>query len=214
MNRSWFALGACLLVVTGCVHSTKARFVQHYTLDAPAPREAQVPADARILQIARIGVPEWLEGTAMYYRLDYRVGGRMATYADSDWIAPLATLLEPLLEKALVAGGGWRAVIGPGSLAGADVSLQIRLDDFAQVFSQPQQSSGVLDATATLISNHDERVIAQRHFHVEVSAPTPDAQGGVRAMNEASAQFAGQLQRWSQRARDENGTKGSSDPGE
>lgn len=200
MNKSWFVLGACVLILTGCVHSTKARFVQHYTLSAPVSREPQQPALAgnRILQLAQIEVPEWLDGTAMYYRLDYRGDARLATYADSDWIAPPATLLEPLLEKTIVAGGDWRAVIGPGGLASADVSLQIRLDDFAQVFSQPQQSSGVLDATATLISNHDEHVIAQRHFHLEIAASTPDAQGGVKALNQASAQFAAELQRWLQ----------------
>lgn len=200
MNKSWFALGACLLALSGCMHSTKARFVQHYMLNAPVPRESQQPALAgnRILQVARIEVPEWLDGTAMYYRLDYRADAQLATYADSDWIAPPATLLEPLLERAIVAGGVWGAVIGPGSLASADVSLQIRLDDFVQVFSQPQQSNGVVDATATLISNRDEHVIAQRHFHVEVSAPTPDAQGGVKALNQASAQLAVELQRWLQ----------------
>ncbi len=200
MNKSWLAPAICVLALSGCMQSTKARFVQHYTLNAPAPREPQQPALAgnRILQLARIEVPEWLDGTAMYYRLDYRADGKLAAYADSDWIAPPAALLEPLLEREIVAGGDWVAVIGPGSLASADVSLQIWLDDFAQVFSQPQQSSGVLDATATLISNRDEHVIAQRHFHVEIHASTSNAQGGVKALNQASAQFSAELQRWLQ----------------
>ena len=200
MNKLVFALCMGALIVGGCVHATKARFVQHYTLSAPAARELQhrAAAGTQILQITRIEVPEWLESTAMYYRLDYRADGRMATYADSDWIAPPAALLESLLEKTLVAGGGWRAVIGPGSLASADVSLQIRLDDFAQVFSQPQQSSGVIDATATLIDSRDEHVIAQHRFHVEVPATTPDARGGVKALGEAGAQFAAALEHWLQ----------------
>lgn len=200
MNKLMLAPCVCVLALSGCVHATKARFVQHYTLSSPASPESQPAPSAgtQILQIARIEVPEWLDGTAMYYRLAYRADGRMATYADSDWIAPPAALLEPLLEKTIVAGGGWRAVIGPGSLASADVGLQIRLDDFSQAFSQPQQSSGVIDATATLIDNRDEHVIAQRHFHVVTAAPTSDAQGGVQALNQASAQFAAQLQHWLQ----------------
>lgn len=201
MNKLVLALCACALVLTGCVHSTKARFVAHYTLNATVPSlhatPQSAPSGGDILQLARIVVPDWLEGTAMYYRLDYQADGRLASYANSDWIAPPATLLEPLLEKTIVAGG-WRAVTGPGSLASADVSLQLRLDDFAQVFSRPQQSSGVLDATATLISNRDQHVIAQHHFHVEAPAPTPDAQGGAKALNEAGVQFADELQRWLQ----------------
>ncbi|HET6905788.1 MAG TPA: ABC-type transport auxiliary lipoprotein family protein [Rhodanobacteraceae bacterium] len=182
------------------MHTTRANFLRHYTLNAAA----SAPGTAReapgthgeILQLAQIVVPEWLDGTAMYYRLDYEAGGRLAAYANSDWVASPATLLEPLLQKAILAAGGWRAVIGPRSPANPDVILQIRLDDFSQSFSQPHASTGVLDATATLISNRDEHVIAQRHFHVEVRAPTPDAQGGATALNEASAQFAGELRQW------------------
>jgi cholesterol transport system auxiliary component len=202
MDKRMIAPCAFVLALTACVHTSTARFVRHYTLNAAAPASgaAQVgsPAGDRILQIARIDVPDWLEGTAMYYRLGHRTDVRLAAYADSDWIAPPATLLEPLLQKMIIAGGNWRAVIGPRSLATADVSVQLRLDDFAQNFSRPRQSSGVLDATATLVSDRNGHVMAQRHFHVEAPAPTPDAEGGAQALNQASTQFADELQHWLQ----------------
>jgi cholesterol transport system auxiliary component len=202
MNKRVLATCALALVMTACVHTNTARFVQHYTLTAGAPgpgaTQTGIRSADKILQIARIDVPDWLAGTAMYYRLDYRADGRLATYADSDWIAPPATLLEPLLEKTIAAGGGWRAVIGPRNLASADVSLQLRLDDFAQNFSGPRQSSGVIDATATLVSDRDGHVIAQRHFRLGAPAPTPDAEGGAKALGRASARFAAELQRWLQ----------------
>lgn len=182
------------------MHTTRAHFVGHYTLSAAAPSPAASSRASRtdrgVLQITSMTVPDWLDGTAMYYRLDYRADDRLAAFANSDWIAPPATLLEPLLQKAILAGGGWRAVIGPRNPATAGVALQIRLDDFSQAFSQPNDSAGVLDATATLISNRDERVIGQRHFHVEVAAPTPDAQGGAKALAKASAEFSNGLRRW------------------
>jgi cholesterol transport system auxiliary component len=193
-------LCACAAFLAGCVHATQSNFLQHYTLSAAAPslngeREA-ANAHGRILQITGIDVPDWLDGTAMYYRLDYRADGRLASYANSDWIAPPATLLQPLLQKAILAGGGWRAVIGPRNPASADVELRIGLDDFSQSFSQPNASTGVLDATATLIATRDEHVIAQRHFRVEIAAPTADAPGGAKALGIASARFADELQRW------------------
>jgi cholesterol transport system auxiliary component len=194
------ALCACTLVLGGCVHATKGEFPRHYALDNPAQviHEARQPDNSggKILQIARIAVPEWLEGTAMYYRLDYQHDSRLSAYGRSDWIAPPATLLEPMLQNAIAAGGGWRAVIGPANPANADASLQLRLDDFSQRFSQPGHSVGVLDATATLIGNHDDGVVAQQHFHIEVAASTPDAQGGAQALGEAGRQFAAQVQRW------------------
>lgn len=200
MSRIALAACACVLILAGCAQATKEHFVQHYGLSAaaPSPAGSEHAGNGRrgILQIARIVVPEWLDGAAMYYRLDYRADGRFASYANSDWIAPPATLLEPLLQKTILAGGAWRAVIGPGNPATADEILQIRLDDFSQSFAQPHASTGVLDATATLISNRDDRVLAQRHFHVEVAAPTPDAQGGAKALGEAGARFADELQQW------------------
>jgi cholesterol transport system auxiliary component len=196
-------LVACLLFLGGCVHSTKAQFTGHYglgtTASVPTTDSGAANANGKILQVSQISVPDWLSGNAMFYRLDYRNDDRLAAYAQSDWISPPASLLEPILRRAL-AGGDWRAVIGPRNPATADASLQLRLDDFSQAFAEPGQSKGVLDATATLIDNHDDKVIAQKHFHIEVPAATPDAQGGAKALAEASRKFAAQLQEWTQAA--------------
>lgn len=198
MSKAWLLLCACVPVLAGCMHTTKTQFLQHYTLSAPAPAVSGQAgnADRGTLQIAQIVVPQWLDGTAMYYRLDYEADGRLASYANSDWVAPPASLLEPLLQKTILDAGRWRAVIGPRDPATPDVVLQIRLDDFSQSFSQPHAGTGVLDATATLISNRDEHVVAQRRFHLEIRAPTPDAQGGAKALGEASAKFADELRAW------------------
>lgn len=189
-----------LLFLTGCMHTSKANFLRHYTLGTAAPslndEHQAANAHGKILQIAAISVPDWLDGTAMYYRLDYRDDGSLSSYANSDWIAPPATLLEPLLQRAIVAGGGWRAVIGPRNPATADASLQVRLDDFIQAFSQPGDSHALIDATATLINNHDDSVIAQRHFQIQVAARSADAQGGAKALDDASAQLAARVQQW------------------
>lgn len=196
-------LAACVLFLGGCVHSTKAQFTRHYALGTSTTMPANGPGAAningKILQVSQISVPDWLSGNAMYYRLDYQNDDRLAAYGRSDWIAPPASLLEPILRLAL-AGGGWRAVVGPRNPATADTSLQLRLDDFSQAFAQPGESKGVLDATATLIDNQKESVVAQKHFHIEVAAATPDAQGGAKALAEASRQFAERLRQWADAA--------------
>ena len=206
MTRICLALCACVLLLGGCMHTTKAEFTRHYALGStaqaiPENREPTHPGE-KILQIARIAVPEWLEGTAMFYRLDYQHNGRLSAYGRSDWIAPPATLLEPVVQSTIAAGRSWRAVIGPGNPANADFSLHVRLDDFSQTFSQPSESTGVIDATATLIDNRDDSVVAQKHFHVEVPTAAPDAQGGTKALEQASKRFAMRLQRWLKTAAD------------
>lgn len=199
-TRNLLALCACALTLGGCVHATRVGFPQHYALGGPAPalhenRDIGRPGE-KILQVTHIAAPEWLEGTAMYYRLDYQHDNRLSAYGRSDWIATPASMLESLVQDAIAAGGDWRAVLGPGNPANADASLQVRLGDFSQRFPRPDHSVGVLDATATLVDHHADRVVAQKHFHIEVPASTPDARGGARALGAASRQFAAQLQRW------------------
>lgn len=189
----------CTLLLAGCMHSTKADFPRHYTLGNPAPAHAvsgTASHGRKVLQISRVIVPPWLAGNAMYYRLDYRDGRSLASYAHSDWIAPPATLLESIIQNTIAADGNWQAVIGPGNPASADANLHVRLDDFSQAFSHPHASTAVIDATATLIDNRNDSVIGQRHWHIEVAAPTADAQGGAKALGKASRQLANDLQRW------------------
>lgn len=199
MNAMRPVLCAGLLLLAGCTSVSRPVFPRHYALIAPAitaPAErASAPAHGT-LQLARIEVPPWLQGNAMYYRLDYRHDDRVGAYADSDWLAPPARMLEPMIRNALARDGAWRVVLGPGTPANAGVSLHIRLDDFSQVFAGPRQSEGVLDATATLVDGQSGDAIAQRHFHVGVPAPSADAAGGAAALNRAGDAFIGQLRRW------------------
>lgn len=193
------AVSVAMLMCAGCVSAARNDVIRHYDLGpvvAAAGTGMPSHGTGKVLQIAALATPPWLAGTAMHYRLLYRDEQQLAAYAQSDWLAPPATLLEPILRSAIAAGGDWRAVIGPRDPAQADATLHIRLDDFSQVFSQPQDSAAVIDATTTLIDNHDDHVLAQRHFHVEVAAPTADAAGGAEALGEASRELVTQLRNW------------------
>ena len=198
MTRSRFALGACLLMLAGCAQiSSRQSFPKHYTLTgSSAPAQQASDTTHATLRIARITAPPWLQGTALYYRLDYRHDDRIATYAQSDWASPPARLLEQIIRNAIARNGAWRVVTGPEGPARTDFSLHIGLDDFSQAFASPGQSRGVLDATATLVDNRNGNAIAQKSFHVAVAAPSADAQGGVKALNDAALQFAAELERW------------------
>lgn len=191
---------ACVLLLAGCAQASKQVFPRHYTLMESAAPSAQhapaTPGAGSILQVERIDVPPWLQGNDIYYRLDYKHDDQIAAYGLSDWVAPPARMLEQMIQNTLAADGAWRLVLGPASPAKADLSLHIRLGDFSQVFTSPQQSYGVLDATATLMETQDGNAVAQRHFHVRTEAPSANAEGGVKALNRASRQFATELEQW------------------
>ncbi len=203
MMRSLFALGACMVLLTGCAAATRqAAFPTRYTLtpaaapptSAPAAPPAG-PAQVHTLRLARISAPPWLQGPAMYYRLAYRNANAIAAYADSTWAAAPADLLAPLIRDALGRSTRWR-VVGAGVSARADATLSIQLEDFSQAFTDPRQSTGALKATATLVARPDGRLIAQRAFDLRAPAPTADAAGGVTALDAASSRFAAQLRQW------------------
>lgn len=201
MTRTRLALATCMLMLAGCSQlSSRQTFAKHYTLAGPAmpsaPAASAAPARNAALQVASIEVAPWLQGTGLYYRLAYRHDDRIATYAQSDWVSPPARLLAQRIQNAIAAGGGWRVVTGPANPAHADFSLHIRLDDFSQVFESPQQSHGALDAMATLVDNRSGEAVAQKYFQVETAAPSEDAEGGVKALNQAASQFTAELERW------------------
>ncbi|MGH8110585.1 MAG: ABC-type transport auxiliary lipoprotein family protein [Rhodanobacteraceae bacterium] len=201
MIRIGIAACACVLLLAGCASASRqAPFPKHYALAAPAPAAAQTagqaPQHRTTLRVARLVVPAWLEGNRLYYRLAYRGDDQIAAYADSDWVAPPAGMLERLIQNTLAGDGMWRIVVGPDNSAQTDFGLHIRLDDFSQVFTNPGQSQGVLDATATLVDHHNEAAMAQKRFHIQVNAPSADAAGGVKALNDASRQFVARLQKW------------------
>ncbi|HVX06118.1 MAG TPA: ABC-type transport auxiliary lipoprotein family protein [Rhodanobacteraceae bacterium] len=197
MKRIRVLLVTCLLMLGGCGAASRQNVVlRHYTLGAwPAVATTSPHAKGAVLRIARIEMPAWLQGTGLYYRLAYRNGNVIAAYANSDWAAPPASMLEQRLRATFADDGGWRAVVGPASNAQADFTLHVSVDDFSQVFTAPGESSGVLDATATL-DGADDALVAQRHFRFSAAAPTPDADGGVKALDAASRDFARQLREW------------------
>lgn len=195
-----------VLVLGGCAFTARPVVHHHYTLGVP-PLSADGAGGAqhsngKVLRVARIDVPQWLAGTAMYYRLAYRPGSSLAAYAYSDWAAPPATLVHSIIRRTLAAGGNWQAVVGPGTPAVADASLHLRLGQFSQVFARPNKSAGIIEATATLVANRSSQVIAQRHFRVPVPAPSPNARGGAEALGQASRQLARSLLDWIQASMD------------
>ncbi|HET7587767.1 MAG TPA: ABC-type transport auxiliary lipoprotein family protein [Gammaproteobacteria bacterium] len=189
------------ILLAGCFGGSQPVLTEHFTLAGrasaqPAPAAGAAPAEGRILRIAEISAPNWLDSTNLYYRLAYRNDARISAYSRSDWVAPPPVLLGNVLQSTLASAGQWRAILGPSDVNQADVALRVELNDFEQAFTGQDQSAGVLDATVTVVSNERNRILAQRHFHIEKPAPSADAAGGVQALSEASRAFAMKVRDW------------------
>jgi cholesterol transport system auxiliary component len=135
-----------------------------------------------------------LDGNAVMYRLAYADPQQLKPYALTRWSMPPAQLIGQRLRQQLSAQ---RAVVAPGEAA-AQLNLRLVLEEFSQVFDSPTDSHGLLRLRATLTqrSAGGETLLAQRNFVVQEPAPTPDAQGAVRALKAVSDKAIEQVAVW------------------
>lgn len=135
-----------------------------------------------------------LEGSAVLYRLLYAEAQQLKPYALTHWSMPPAQLISQRLRQQL---GLQRAVVAPGEGL-AQFSLRLVLEEFSQVFDTPAQSHGLVRLRATLTQRNSggETLLAQQNFVIKQPAPTPDAQGAVRALTMASDEAVTQVSQW------------------
>ncbi|MBV8123989.1 MAG: membrane integrity-associated transporter subunit PqiC [Burkholderiaceae bacterium] len=196
-----FAVG-----LSGCV-SLAQHPVQPAVYDfgpGDAPAAGQVAASPRMpLILGEIETTALPEGTAMLYRLAYADGQQLRPYAQARWsVAPAElvrrTLHEQLSQRQPVLTPQDGAVLhDPGKLQA--LVLRLELQDFSQVFDGPAQSHAWLRLQATLFSRggtSGEVLLAQRQFVAAQDAASADAQGGAKAMAQASRQLAQDLSSW------------------
>jgi len=152
-----------------------------------------------------------LNNTAVLYRLGYADAQALKPYALARWSMPPAQLLGQRLREHL---SRQRAVVSPGEIIGLRpasgaasapqtraeplLNLRLELEEFSQWFETPDQSSALLRlrATLTLRSAAGESLLAQRSFVVQQPAPSPDANGAVRALASAADQAVQHIEAW------------------
>lgn len=169
--------------------------------NAPATQAAALPPLA-LADVGTTGLPEG--SSALLYRLAYANAQQLRTYGQARWSQPPAALLQQALHERLgqrrvVLSGddGLALQLGQGRLPGV---LRVQLEEFSQVFSAPDTSTGLVRVRAVLgdAGAAGETLVAQRVFSAQRPAATPDAAGGAQALAAAAAQVADELAQWVQ----------------
>ncbi|MHA7601288.1 ABC-type transport auxiliary lipoprotein family protein [Alicycliphilus sp. T452] len=149
-----------------------------------------------------VGMPEG--SSALLYRLAYANAQQLRPYTQARWSQPPADLLaqalrERLGERRMVLSGDGGAALQLDQIRQASV-LRVQLEEFSQIFSTPDASTGLVRVRAMLADAGPagEALRAQRVFIARRPAATPDAAGGARALAEAAAQVADELAHWVQ----------------
>ena len=149
-----------------------------------------------------VGMPEG--SSALLYRLAYANAQQLRPYTQARWSQPPADLLaqalrERLGQRRMVLSGDGGAALQLDQIRQASV-LRVQLEEFSQIFSSPDASTGLVRVRAMLADAGPagEALQAQRVFIARRPAATPDAAGGARALAEAAAQVADELANWVQ----------------
>jgi ABC-type uncharacterized transport system auxiliary subunit len=156
---------------------------------ACSPQAAQPVAQT--LAIAEPTAPARLHGTQMLYR---RAPFETDRYALNRWCDAPAQMLQSFMLKNIECTGLFRHVASAGTARNYDYKLAGEIDAFRQDFNA-EDSQGVLDIKLYLIDRNG-RIVASKRFHYRIKASSPDAEGGVDALNRATQRFGRDLCAW------------------
>jgi len=165
-----------------------------------APGGSAMRAPVALAEVATTGVPEG--SSAVLYRLAYANAQHLRPYTQARWSQPPAQLVQQALRDQM---GQRRAVLlGEEGIAQLlddgrpPLVVRVQLEEFSQVFSAPASSTGLVRLRVSLgeSTTAGEKLIAQRVFAVQRPAATADAVGGTRALAEAAAQAAADVEQW------------------
>ncbi|GAA7757328.1 MAG: ABC transporter [Burkholderiaceae bacterium] len=168
------ALGL-LIALSGCSVLSSQPPSTAYDFGPLAAAPSQPPAPLPKLRITQTDGPVWMDGSGIYYRLQYTQAQRLQAYSTQRWVDSPQHLFNDRLRDAVAARG-------PLSWSGDTTipALKVDLLAFEQVFDSPTSSRGVVRARATV---YHKGLIGQKTFVAEQPAPSADGQGGVKALS-------------------------------
>ena len=202
-----FCLVSVLALAAGCSVIDKPARATMYdfgpgalSTQAMATMAASALPPLAIADIATSGGA--LENQAVLYRLGYLDDQQLRPYSQARWTMPPAQLVRQRLRERL---SQQRVVLNAREGVALNRSqnthlmmLRLELEEFSQLFSAPDASTGLVRLHATLveITPAGERLVAQRNLAAQRPATSLDAAGGVRALTAATDAAIDELDAW------------------
>lgn len=198
-----FVVALCTLLAACSPTRREAVMIRYYDFGPePAAAASKIPA---VLQVPNVSAPEWLESTAIQYRLAFRDPQAVYTYATGRWLAPPNSLLTGRLKYLL---GGGAGVASPADAIRTGCVVRVELEDFSQTFDAEKSSHVTARARASLVANEGKLLIAQQTFGGDRPTSSSDLNGGVTALGASGDALAGDIVKWLAQTLDANSTQG------
>jgi cholesterol transport system auxiliary component len=163
-----------------------------HTLNLTTPSEAQSGALATTTSISNlpsviINPPHAAAGFETAKLIYLRQKHQLEYYSQSEWVAPPARMLSPLIVERLMRTGSFRAVVLTPSAVQADLRLNTEIIRLQHEFFDATGPSKVrFTLRAYIMDEKTRKVLANREFEALVNSPSENAAGGVLAANLAT----------------------------
>ncbi len=191
----WLPLAGLL---TACALPERVPAPLRYDFGPPMVATAATQPGTRALLALRVQASPALDSPSMLYRLAYADAQQLRAYSQARWALLPAELVQQRLREGL-----GRSFALPPMGDNAPRLLHIELEEFSQLFTAPQDSSGLLRLRASVLERTagGELLVAQRDWQLQHPAPSADAAGGVRALHAATETMVTELVQWLQMQR-------------
>lgn len=192
---------ATLTGLSGCSGSLLPKppaAAARYTLDAMAtpsavptgmPKVAAANANAPVLLVGQPSAAPGYDSARMLYQ---RQPQQLEAFAFHEWVAPPASLLAPLLLRALQDTGAFRAVLLAPTSGTGTLRLETEVMRLHQDFNA-QPSAVRLTLRAVLVDSATRRVVGTQVFDATAPAGRDDPVAGAAAAQQATQRVLGEL---------------------
>lgn len=172
---------AVLLVLAGCSFGPVATpTINTYSLEAPsAVSKASKRHDQTLLVLPTAVAPGLQTRRMLYVTKPHQINA----FAQNQWQAPPAAMINNALVQVLRASHAYHAVVTPPFSGESQLRLQTKLIELEQNFMvQPSQVSLVV---AAQMIDRTNKVITSVQYAQQTAAPEETPYGGVIAANQA-----------------------------
>lgn len=166
-------LMACTLVACVSVNQPKQNLVI-YDFGLSVSSEKNQTTTSKILLENPVAA-DALNHRKIRYRLNYQNPLRVFFYSESRWAAVPSVLLSSKINQMV-----------NYAQRPTNCSLRLKIEAFDHVFQSVDDSEGVAQLSALLIEKNTKKIISSQLITVKTSASSPDAEGGVAAIQYAS----------------------------
>ena len=128
---------------------------------------------------------EPLNHNKMRYRLNYQNPLRVFYYSESRWVAKPAELFSSKLSQMV------NLPKNP-----TNCSLKLKIEAFDHVFQTVATSDGIVQLSALVVERKSKKIVSSQLITESVTSPSPNAQGGAVALQQASENALKKVINW------------------